>query len=101
MRIVYFDCIAGASGDMLLAALLAAGASEDAMRAALSSLELPGLAVQLQPVMRGAISALSVRITCDDDATERRLSDMAALVARPMGLWAKPLARARLRKSDA
>ena len=33
MRILYFDCVAGASGDMILAALLAAGLDEAALRA--------------------------------------------------------------------
>ena len=80
MRIVYLDCIAGASGDMLLAGLVAAGASAAAVREALDSLALPGLALELTPVMRGAISALSARITSDDTASERRLADILSLI---------------------
>jgi uncharacterized protein (TIGR00299 family) protein len=80
MKVIYLDCIAGASGDMLLAGLLAAGASEAAVRAAYAQLALPGLELELEPVMRGAISALTARITSTDTASERRLADILALI---------------------
>ena len=38
MRILYFDCFSGASGDMILGACLDAGLPLDELRAALGSL---------------------------------------------------------------
>ena len=37
MRIAYFDCFSGVSGDMILGALLHSGVDEDAWRAELQN----------------------------------------------------------------
>ena len=58
MRIAYIDCVGGASGDMLLGALVDAGASEDVVRSIPAALQLPDCAVNFERVMRGALSAL-------------------------------------------
>ncbi len=42
MKVVYFDCPSGASGDMILGALLDAGVSLETLRAELDKLGLPG-----------------------------------------------------------
>src|SRR5712664_151836 len=42
MKIVYFDCPSGAAGDMIMAALVDAGAPLDALRAELAKLRLEG-----------------------------------------------------------
>ncbi len=41
MRVAHFDCFSGASGDMILGALIDAGVDADAIRAGLDSLGLP------------------------------------------------------------
>ena len=47
-RVAYFDCFAGASGDMLLGALLDAGLSLDALRAELAKLDLEGYELEVE-----------------------------------------------------
>jgi uncharacterized protein (TIGR00299 family) protein len=45
-RVVYIDCFAGASGDMLLGGLLDAGLELDALRAELARMQLDGYALE-------------------------------------------------------
>ena len=56
-KILYFDCFSGASGDMVLGALLDAGLPIDELRAALGSLALNGASVSATKVMRAGVSA--------------------------------------------
>ena len=44
MRVVYFDCPSGAAGDMIMAALVDAGAPLEALRAELRKLPAPARA---------------------------------------------------------
>lgn len=60
-RTLYLDCSSGISGDMVVAALLDAGASEQRLREALDSLGVSGFEVK---VSRRTVSALDV---CDFD----------------------------------
>ena len=41
MRTLYFDCFAGASGNMILGALIAAGVERSILKAELSKLSFP------------------------------------------------------------
>lgn len=62
MRILYFDCFNGASGDMLLGALIDAGVPLDDIRAALGSLALGDCAVSAERVLRAGVSATKFRV---------------------------------------
>ena len=55
-QVMYFDCFAGAAGDMVLAALLDAGLPADALQAALGSLGV-GHRIAISRVMRAGIAA--------------------------------------------
>jgi uncharacterized protein (TIGR00299 family) protein len=52
MRIAYFDCFAGVSGDMVLGALLDAGLPVDALREELGKLPLGGYTIEVQKAIR-------------------------------------------------
>ncbi len=80
MRIAYFDCVSGASGDMLLGALVAAGASEDALRAAVAALKLPDCAVQFERVNKGALAATQATVTTPRHEAHRHLDDLLQIV---------------------
>ena len=62
MRILYFDAFNGASGDMVLGALLDAGLPVAALRAALGSLGLADYAITTARVLRAGVSATKFRL---------------------------------------
>jgi len=62
MRILYFDCFNGASGDMILGALLDAGLPLDALRGALGSLAIDHFEVTAERVLRAGVSATKFRL---------------------------------------
>jgi uncharacterized protein (TIGR00299 family) protein len=62
-RIAYFDGFSGASGDMVLGALLDLGLPLDGLRAALGSLEIEYGAVSAERVLRAGVSATKFRVT--------------------------------------
>jgi hypothetical protein len=61
-KILYFDCFSGASGDMVLGALLDAGLPLAELEAALGSLMIPGWSVSAERVLRGGVSATKFRV---------------------------------------
>ena len=62
-RILYFDCFNGASGDMVLGALLDAGLPLEELRRALGSLALDGAEVSAKRVLRAGVSATKFIVT--------------------------------------
>ncbi len=80
MKTLYFDCVAGASGDMILASLLAAGLGESALRSRLAGLRLPGFDLRVERIQKSGIGATHVDVLVDDEAQERHLSDLVEVV---------------------
>ncbi|HET9493619.1 MAG TPA: nickel insertion protein [Chloroflexia bacterium] len=62
MRIAYFDCFAGISGEMMLGALLSAGLSPDALRAMLSTLHAGEYSLEIEAVTRAGLGATCFRV---------------------------------------
>jgi len=82
MKIGYFDCACGASGDMVVGALLDAGAPFDAIRQGLDSLSVPGLAVSACKVVKHGLSATQFTVHADEGHhhPHRRLADILAII---------------------
>lgn len=80
MRTAYFDCIAGASGDMILGALLDAGLPEAALRERLAGLHLDRFDLHCQRVLKGGFSATQVGVLVTDQVPARRLPEIQAIV---------------------
>jgi pyridinium-3,5-bisthiocarboxylic acid mononucleotide nickel chelatase len=83
MKVAYFDCFSGISGDMTLGALLACGADENAFRDALTSLRVPGyrLHVRRRKVEGLMATDVDVELLERDQGHGRHLSDIAEIYA--------------------
>ena len=78
----YIDATAGVAGDMMLGALLDAGADLERVRRAIASLGVPGLGLRTEPARRGGLACLRAVITTPEAADrERRLADVLGHVA--------------------
>jgi pyridinium-3,5-bisthiocarboxylic acid mononucleotide nickel chelatase len=79
-RVAYLDCVGGLAGDMLLAALLDAGAELERLRAVPLALGLSGVAVEAERVERQGIGALHVSIEASDDHAHRNYREIRRIV---------------------
>jgi uncharacterized protein (TIGR00299 family) protein len=80
MRIAYLDCIGGAAGDMLLGALVDAGASLDLLATVPDRLQLTGVVIRAERVERHGIGALSVTVAHDEQHPHRSWRDIRAIL---------------------
>ena len=71
--IAYLDCVGGLAGDMLLAALLDAGAPEQALQAVPARLRLDGVRIALRRVERHGVGALSLEVAAAPEHPHRSL----------------------------
>ena len=84
MRVVYFDCVSGAAGDMIMASLLDAGVPVAALRTELGKLALEGWELRAREVMKGVFRATKVDVEIDRGAHrhQRSLGDILAILER-------------------
>lgn len=92
--IVYFDCFAGASGDMIVGALLDTGKlTLDELSRELAKLPLTGYELRVEKVSRGGIVGTGFRVEVKESpGKERSLRDILALIGKsslPEGLTTK------------
>jgi len=80
---LHFEPVGGAAGDMILGALLDLGRGHNAVRAALDSLQMPGLSLELSEVRVGTERAVYVRsIAPSSEPYHRRQSDVFEMLDR-------------------
>lgn len=83
MRIGYFDCFSGVSGDMILGALVDAGLEMERLQAAISGLGVPGIQLSAEQVKRGAFVGTRVHVRTEEQGhPHRRLPDIEAILDR-------------------
>lgn len=78
----WIDASSGASGDMLLAALIDAGADEAFLRDAVAAVAPEATSLSKERVRRGALTGLRVHVEITDSMTHRGLSDVLDLISR-------------------
>lgn len=69
-KIGYLQCIGGASGDMLLGAVIDAGVPVDDLNAAIALLGVSGVKVAAHPDQRGNLHGTRVRVEVDASSTQ-------------------------------
>jgi hypothetical protein len=80
MKTAYLDCIAGASGDMLLGALVDAGLPFEDLRAELGKLNIFDFKVSSEKVLKNGISATKFHVFASDNSPERFLRDLREII---------------------
>ncbi|HEX9123534.1 MAG TPA: nickel pincer cofactor biosynthesis protein LarC [Actinomycetota bacterium] len=99
MRIAYFDCVAGISGNMALGALVDAGADADELRAALSRLPLEPFDLEIEEVDRHGLRARHVEVRTTTAGVIRTYSSIRALLdASDLPVEAKRVAQGIFRR---
>jgi pyridinium-3,5-bisthiocarboxylic acid mononucleotide nickel chelatase len=83
MRIGYFDCFSGASGDMILGTLVDAGLTVEELQTAISGLAVSGIHLSAERVKRGAFVGTRVHVRTDEQGQpHRHLPDVEAILDR-------------------
>jgi uncharacterized protein (TIGR00299 family) protein len=80
MRTLYFDCFAGASGDMILGALVAAGVDGEVLREQLELLEVDGFELRFENTDRSGIGATFARVVARHEHAHRHLADIRKII---------------------
>ena len=74
MKLAYFDCFSGISGDMTLGALVDAGCDEEQLRTELAGLRVPGWGLTAERVWKNGMAATHVKVKTEDQSKHRSLS---------------------------
>ena len=85
LRVAYFDCYSGISGDMILGALFDLGVDPGIIRKALKTLDLKGYKLKTSQVKRGLIAGTKVQVSLTKSRHShhpaRKYSDIKKLIA--------------------
>ena len=80
MKTLYFDCFAGASGNMILGALVAAGVDAAVLKDDLGKLKLPEFELLVEKVDRSGISSMHVDVRIPDEKKHRHLPEIERII---------------------
>ena len=80
MKTFYFDCFAGASGDMILGALVGAGVDPRVLVDQLKLLNVGGWEIDFAPVDRSGISTTYAKVKTAHEHAHRHLSDILKII---------------------
>jgi len=80
MKIAYFDCLAGAAGDMIVAAMIDAGVDAEDLKAQLEKLRIDGLGFELSQTTRAGLRALSFKPFSPEHQHHRNLEQIIGII---------------------
>lgn len=82
MKIAYFDCFSGISGDMTVGALLDAGLKIETLEKELKKLSLSGYQLEVKKVVKKGISATQFKVKIKEEGVERRFKDILTILEK-------------------
>src|SRR5689334_19322715 len=79
---VFFDCFSGASGDMLLGALVDAGVATEELSAGLARLPIRGWRIDVSSAVQFGLRGTRARVLLEESADQphRRLSEVVRII---------------------
>lgn len=80
MKTLYFDCFAGASGDMILGALVGAGLEASHLAEQIALLGIQGYEIEFSTVDRSGISATKATVRVPHEHAHRHLGDILKII---------------------
>jgi len=80
VKTAYLDCYAGASGDMLLGALVDAGLPKIELDNCLDCLKLEGIQILIHPVTKAGLEAINVQVRSGENITERKFNQILEII---------------------
>jgi pyridinium-3,5-bisthiocarboxylic acid mononucleotide nickel chelatase len=82
MKVAYFDCFSGISGDMTLGALVDAGCPLELLREKLQGLQVPGWELSAEKVWKNGMAATYVKVKAADTETHRSLTTILGILEK-------------------
>ena len=82
MKIAYFDCFAGISGDMTIGALLDAGFEFEKLKSELKKLHLEGYELKAEKTERNHIGGTKFSVLYQEDHSHRHLKDIVEMIQK-------------------
>src|SRR5882724_4414645 len=82
MKLAYFDCFSGVSGDMTLGALVDAGLSVDHLRRSLQALQVSSWQLSAEKVWKNGMSATYVKVQTEDQSKHRSLTAILEILRK-------------------
>lgn len=80
MRIAYFDCFAGISGDMTLGALVDAGLSFEELKVELAKLNLQEYEIKQEKVIKQGMTGTKIHVLAQEEHVHRHLNDITQII---------------------
>jgi uncharacterized protein (TIGR00299 family) protein len=80
MKTLYFDCFAGASGDMILGAMVGAGVDPMQLKDQIALLGVHGYEIDFEIVDRSGVSAIHAGVKTRHEQAHRHLSDILKII---------------------
>ncbi len=80
MKILYFDCFAGASGNMILGALIGLGVDSDELIKKLRLLKIPDFQIEFSEQNKSGIKAVYADVKVPEEKTHRHFSEIERII---------------------
>ncbi len=80
MKTLYFDCSAGISGDMCVAALLDTGIPHGFLIESLTKLKIPNYEIKIYRTEKQGVEALKFDVLTDTETSHRHLADITDMI---------------------